>query len=132
MSLVPYALRPRYLFRSYVLRHGISHPNPVVRPIAMLLVGQGDFLRARSIRNGLVMGDPFWRAIGGALLIREVSKRVLSRPPERLARERIGPGHFVKVTASAPNLDLSRRQRRAELKRLESEASASVAARRPS
>lgn len=132
MSLVPYALRPRYLFRSYVLRHGISHPNPVVRPIAMLLVGQGDFLRARSIRNGLVMGDPFWRAVGGALLIREVSKRVLSRPPERLARERIGPGHFVKVTASAPNLDLSRRQRRAELKRLESEASASVAARRPS
>ena len=132
MSLVPYALRPRYLFRSYVLRHGISHPNPVVRPIAMLLVGQGDFLRARSIRNGLVMGDPFWRAVGGALLIREVSKRVLSRPPERLARERIGPGHFVKVTASAPNLDLSRRQRRAELKRLESEALASVAARRPS
>ena len=132
MSLVPYALRPRYLFRSYVLRHGISHPNPVVRPIAMLLVGQGDFLRARSIRNGLVMGDPFWRAVGGVLLIREVSKRVLSRPPERLARERIGPGHFVKVTASAPNLDLSRRQRRAELKRLESEALASVAARRPS
>ena len=132
MSLVPYALRPRYLFRSYVLRHGISHPNPVVRPIAMLLVGQGDFLRARSIRNGLVMGDPFWRAVGGVLLIREVSKRVLSRQPEHLARERIGPGHFVKVTASAPNLDLSRRQRRAELKRLESEASASVAARRPS
>ena len=98
----------------------------------MLMVGQGDFLRVKAIRQGLILGNPYWRAVGGALLVREVSKRVLSSPPERLARERIGPGHFVKVTASAPNLDLSRRERRAELKRLQSEALASVASRRQS
>ncbi len=132
MSLVPYALRPRYVLRSFVVRKGLVHPNPLVRPIAMLLVGQGDFLRVKAIRHGLILGNPYWRAVGGALLVREMSKRVLSSPPERLARERLGPGHFVKVTTSAPNLDLSRRQRRAELKRLRSEALASVASRRPS
>jgi hypothetical protein len=133
MSLVPYALRPRYLFRSYVLRHGVAHPNPFIRPIAMLLVGQGDFLRVRAIRHGLVLGNPFWRAVGGVLVAREVGKRVLQKPPERLGRERLRAGHFVRVAVSAPNLDLSRRQRRAELKRLEAEALASISAskRRP-
>ncbi len=132
MSLLPYGLRPRYVLRSFVLRRGVVHPSPLIRPIAMLMVGQGDFLRVKAIRQGLILGNPYWRAVGGALLVREVSKRVLSSPPERLARERIGPGHFVKVTASAPNLDLSRRERRAELKRLQSEALASVASRRQS
>jgi len=132
MSLLPYALRPRYVLRSFVLRRGVVHPNPLIRPIAMLMVGQGDFLRVKAIRHGLILGNPYWRAVGGALLLREVSKRVLSSPPERLARERLGPGHSVKVAASAPNLDLSRRQRRAELKRLESEALASVESRRRS
>ncbi|MGA7756313.1 MAG: hypothetical protein WBL31_15630 [Ilumatobacteraceae bacterium] len=132
MSLVPYALRPRYVLRSFVVRKGLVHPNPLVRPLAMLMVGQGDFLRVKAIRHGLILGNPYWRAVGAMLLAREVSRRALKSPPERLARERFGPGHFVKVTASAPELHLSRRQRRAELKRLESEALASVASRRPS
>ena len=132
MSLLPYALRPRYVIRSFVLRRGVVHPNPLVRPIAMLMVGQGDFLRAKALRHGLILGNPYWRAVGGLLLARELGKRVLKSPPERLATERFGPGHFVKVTASAPELHLSRRQRRAELARLESEALASVASRRPS
>ena len=132
MSLLPYALRPRYVLRSFVLRKGVVHPNPLIRPIAMLMVGQGDFLRVKAIRHGLILGNPYWRAVGGVLLAREMSKRVLSSPPERLARERLSAGHVVKVTTSAPNLDLSRRKRRAELKRLESEALASVASRRPS
>ncbi len=48
MSLVPYALRPRYVFRSFLLRRGVNHPNPLIQPIAMLLVGQGDYLRSEG------------------------------------------------------------------------------------
>ncbi len=128
MSLVPYALRPKYVLRSFVLRRGVAHPNPLVRPIAMLMVGQGDFLRVKALRHGLILGNPYWRAVGGVLVAREVSKRVLQKPPERLATERIGAGRFVTVAVSAPRLDLSRRARRTELKRLETEALASVSA----
>lgn len=128
MSLLPYTLRPRYLLRSFVIKRGVVHPNPLIRPLAMLMVGQGDFLRARALRQGVVLGNPFWRAVGGALLIREVSKRVFEKPPERLARQRVRPGRFVTVTVSEPRLDLSRRERRAELSRLEAEAMRSVRA----
>jgi hypothetical protein len=128
MSLLPYTLRPRYLLRSFVIKRGVVHPNPLIRPIAMLMVGQGDFLRARALRQGVVLGNPFWRAVGGALLIREVSKRVFEKPPERLARQRVRPGRFVTVTVSEPRPDLSRRERRAELSRLEAEAMRSVRA----
>ena len=128
MSLVPYALRPRYVVRSFVLRRGVAHPNALVRPIAMLMVGQGDFLRVKALRQGLILGNPYWRAVGGALVIREISKHVLQKPPERLARERLGVGRGVTVAVSAPRLDLSRRARRAELKRLQSEALASISA----
>ncbi len=128
MSLVPYALRPKYLIRSFALRRGVTHPNPLIRPIAMLVVGQGAFLRARAIRHGVVLGNPYWRAIGSVLLAREVSKRVLGKPPEPLARQRIRPGRFVTVSVTAPRLDMSRRDRRYELKRLQAEATASVRA----
>ncbi|HYN33911.1 MAG TPA: hypothetical protein VES40_14900, partial [Ilumatobacteraceae bacterium] len=64
----------------------------------------------------------------GVLVVREISKRVLQTPPERLGRQRLRPGHFVKIAVSAPRLDLSRRERRVELKRLETEALASVSA----
>jgi hypothetical protein len=128
MSLVPYALRPRYVLRGFVLKRGVMHGNPLVRPIAMLMVGQGDFLRARALRQGLILGNPFWRAVGGVLIAREVSKRVMQKPPERLGRERLGAGHLVKVAVTAPRLDLSRRARRAELQRLENEALASISA----
>lgn len=128
MSLVPYALRPRYVLRSFLLRRGVSHPNPLIQPIAMLLVGQGDFLRARALRHGLILGSPYWRAVGGILVVRGVSKRVLQKPPERLGRQRVQAGRFVKVTVSAPRLDLSRRERRVELQRLETEAMASISA----
>jgi len=128
MSLLPYALRPKYVLRSFVLRRGVAHPNALVRPIAMIMVGQGDFVRARAIRHGLVLGNPYWRAVGGILILRGVSKQVLRKPPERIARERIGVGRLVTVAVTAPRLDLNRRQRRAELGRLESEALASVSA----
>jgi hypothetical protein len=111
-----------------VIRRGVVHPNPLIRPIAMLMVGQGDFLRARALRQGAVMGNPFWRAVGAALLVREVSKRVFEKPPERLGRQRVRPGRFVTVTVSEPRLDLTRRERRAELNRLQAEGMRSVRA----
>jgi hypothetical protein len=128
MSLLPYALRPRVVLRGFVIKRGLVHPNPLVRPIAMLLIGQGDYLRARAMRQGLVLGNPFWRAIGAALVVRGVSKQVFDKPPERLARQRVRPGRFVTVTVSEPRLDLSRRERRAELDRLRTEGMASVRA----
>ncbi len=128
MSLLPYALRPKVVLRGFVIKRGLVHPNPLVRPIAMLLIGQGDYLRARAMRQGLVLGNPFWRAVGGALIVREVSKQVFAKPPERLARQRVRPGRFVTVTVSEPRLDLSRRERRAELDRLRTEAMRSVRA----
>jgi hypothetical protein len=57
---------------------------------------------------------------------------VVKKTPERLAVERIGPGRRVTVDVFEPNLQLSRRERRAELRRLEAEAVASVEARRRS
>jgi hypothetical protein len=116
MSLLPYALRPRVVLRGFVIKRGLVHPNPLVRPIAMLLIGQGDYLRARAMRQGLVLGNPFWRAIGAALVVRGVTK------------QRVRPGRFVTVTVSEPRLDLSRRERRAELDRLRTEGMASVRA----
>ena len=128
MSLVPYALRPRYVIRGVLLRRGVAHPNPLIQPIAMLLVGQGDFLRAKAIRQGLILGNPYWRVVGGVLVVREVSKLVLQKPPERLGRNRLRAGHSVTVGVTAPRLDLGRRARRIELQRLETEAHASASA----
>lgn len=128
MSLLPHALRPRFVIGGVLLRRGVAHPNPLIQPIAMLLVGQGDFLRARAIRHGLILGSPYWRAVGGVLVVREVSKRVLRKPPDRLGRKRLRAGQSVKVAVTAPRRDLSRRARRAELQRLETEARASISA----
>ena len=132
MSLLPYALRPRVVLRGQVVKRGIIGGNPFLRPLAMLMVGQGVYLRRNALRQGLVMGHPFWRAIGLVLVGQEVYKRAFTKVPDRLAVERIGVGHRVSVAAFAPTLGLSRRQRRAALKRLRADALASVAASRAS
>lgn len=103
-----------------------------MRPIAMLMVGQGVYVRRSALRQGLVRGNPMWRLIGVLLLGQELHKMVVKKTPERLAVERIGLGRRVTVDVMEPNLHLSRRERRAELRRLEAEAVASVEARRRS
>ena len=132
MSLLPYALRPRIILRSQIVKRGVLGGNPLLRPIAMLMVGQGVYVRRSALRQGLVLGNPMWRFIGVLLLGQELYKMALKKEPERLAVERIGPGHRVTVDVMEPNLHLSRRERRAELRRLEAEAVASVEARRRS
>ncbi len=129
MALLPYALRPKVVLRSQIVKRGVIGGNPFLRPIAMLMVGQSVYLRRSAIRQGLVLGNPFWRFIGVALVGQELYRRGIKKTPERLAVERVRGTGRVTVEVIEPNLDLNRRQRRAELRRLEAEALASVKAR---
>jgi hypothetical protein len=129
MSLLPYALRPKVVLRGQIVKRGVMGGNPLLRPIAMLLVGQGVYLRRTALRQGLVLGSPFWRVVGLVLLGQEFHRLAIRKSSERLAVERIQPGNRVIVSSSEPNLTLSGRKRRAELRRLEAEAVASVEAR---
>ena len=56
MSLLPYALRPKVVLRGQIVKRGIIGGNPFLRPLAMLMVGQGVYLRRNALRQGLVMG----------------------------------------------------------------------------
>jgi hypothetical protein len=132
MSLLPYALRPRVILRGQIVKRGVIGGNPFLRPVAMLMVGQGVYLRRTAIRHGLVLGSPFWRVIGMALVGQAVFRQVFGRVPEPIAVERIKVGHTLTVSTFEPDLRLSRRARRAELARLRADAQASVDARRRS
>jgi hypothetical protein len=132
MSLLPYALRPRVILRAQIVKRGVVRGNPLLRPIAMVMVGQGAYVRRSAIRQGFVLGNPVWRAIGVGLVGQAVYRQVFHRPPERVAIERIRAGHQVTVATFEPTLRLSRRNRRDALARLEAEATSSVAARRNS
>ena len=62
MSLLPYALRPKVVLRGQIVKRGVIGGNPFLRAIAMLIVGQGVYLRRTALRQGLMLGHPFWRA----------------------------------------------------------------------
>jgi hypothetical protein len=94
----------------------------------MLLVGQGDFLRARALRHGLILGSTYWRVIGVGLLLGEVRKRVLTKEAEHIARNRVRIGRHVTVELIEPSR--TRRGRKAELARLQAEAESAIAASR--
>lgn len=129
MALLPYSLRPRVILRRQIIKRGMFGGNEFLRPVAMMLMGHGQHLRRLAIRDGLVLGRPLWRLVGIALIGQELHRLIIKKSPERLAVERIGPGHRVQVSAFEPNLSLSRRERRVELRRLEAESIASVEAR---
>jgi hypothetical protein len=133
MSLLPYALRPRVILRGQIVKRGVLGGSPLLRPIALIMIGQGEYLRRGAIRHGLVLGDPLWRAIGLGLLAQGALKSAFGKSPERLAAERIGVGRTVTVATFEPVLGLGRRSRRTALRQLEAEARASLdAARHPS
>jgi hypothetical protein len=129
MALLPYSLRPRVIIRRQIIKRGLFGGNEFLSPVAMMLIGQSRHLRRMAARNGLILGRPLWRIVGIVLVGQEVQRLMFKKAPERLAVERIGPGGRVRVKAFEPNLTLSRRERRAELRRLESESIASVEAR---
>jgi hypothetical protein len=130
MSLLPYALRPRVVLRKTVINRGVMGGSPLWRPIAMLMVGQGDYLKARAFRHGVFLGNSYWRAIGAAIIAQEVYKSVNRKAPDRIAVDRLRAGGRLQVAVSDPRLDLSRRQRRRELAHQRTQADAEVAARR--
>lgn len=126
MGLLPYALRPRVVLRGQIVKRGILGGNRLLRPIAMVLVGQGVYLRRTALRQGLILGHPLWRAVGLMLLGQEVYKQAFKKVPEQLAVEHTGVGRQVLVSTIEPSRQ--RRGRRAALKRLEAEALADVEA----
>ncbi len=97
MALLPYALRPKVVLRSQIVKRGVIGGNPFLRPIAMMMVGQSVYVRRSALRQGLILGNPMWRFIGVLVLGQELYKAALKKTPERLAVERIGPGHRVTV-----------------------------------
>lgn len=132
MSLLPYALRPRVVLRGQIIKRGVIGGNPVLRPVAMLLIGQSVYLRRSALRHGLILGSPLWRAIGLGLVIQAAYRQAFGKIPEPIAIERIGVGRKITVATFEPQLHLSRRARRAKLDQLRAEAQATVDARRGS
>ena len=128
MSLLPYALRPRVVLRSFVIRRGVVGGSPFWRPIAMLMVGQGEYIRARALRHGVILGSRYWRIVGATIILQDLHRTIVRRHPEHVTVERVRAGHQVKVTVSEPNLQLSRRERRRVLARMRADAEATVAA----
>jgi hypothetical protein len=129
MALLPYSLRPRVILRRQIIKRGLFGGNEFLRPVAMMLMGHSQHLRRLAIRDGLILGRPLWRLVGIGLVGQELHRLLVRKSPDRLAVERIGPGHHVHVRAIEPARGLGRRERRAELRRVEAEAVASVEAR---
>jgi hypothetical protein len=129
MALLPYSLRPRVIIRNQIIKRGLFGGNEFLSPVALMLIGQSRHLRRMAARNGVILGRPLWRIVGIALVGQEIQRLMFKKAPEVLAIERIGPGGRVQVKAFEPNLTLSRRERRAALRRLEAESTASVEAR---
>ncbi len=114
----------------FVLRRGVAAPQSA-GPTDRHAPGRpGRLPASQGIRQGLILGNPYWRAVGSAASIgprgQQASAAEAARTPRTRAARRRAVG--VTVAVSAPRLDLSRRARRAELKRLETEAVASVSA----
>jgi len=130
MSLLPYALRPSVILRGQVIKRGVIGGNPLLRPLAMLMVGQGVYLRRGALRHGFLKGERYWQVIGVVLIGEGIYKRAVKKQPEHIAVERMRSGQRTQISTTAPQLDLSRRQRRAELKRLTAEALASTSSKR--
>ena len=94
MALLPYALRPKVVLRSQIVKRGVIGGNPFLRPIAMMMVGQGVYIRRTALRQGLFLGNRFWRLIGVALVGQELYRAAVKRrrnASRRAHRHRSGP-----------------------------------------
>jgi hypothetical protein len=118
--------RPAGTLRRYVTRKGLGGGGGWA-PIAMILLGQGSYLRARAFRSGAVEGKPYWRLIGAMLVLQAVRRRLARSPAERLSIQRLEPGHSTHIAVSAPDLRAGRRERRRRLGQLRTAARADAA-----
>lgn len=130
MSLLPYALRPSVVLRGQVVKRGVIGGSPLLKPLAMMMVGQGVYLRRSALRRGFLKGERYWQLIGVLLIGEVIYERAVKKQPERIAVERMRTGQRTQVSTTAPNLGLSRRARRTELERLTTEALASTSSKR--
>jgi hypothetical protein len=131
MSLLPYALRPKVILRSAIIKRGVVGGSPLFRPIAMLMVGQGEYIRARALRHGVVLGSRYWRIIGTLILLQD-AQRGIRRRPEHVTIERVRPNQRLQIVVADPDLSGGRRHRRQRLRTMRAEAEAGVAASRRS
>jgi hypothetical protein len=120
------SVTPRGALRRYVTRKGLGGGGGWA-PIAMILFGQGAYLRTRAIRAGAVEGKPYWRFIGAILVLQAMRRRLVGASEQRLSVQRLRSGHEVHVTVSDPVLELGRRERRRRLARLRTAAGADAA-----
>lgn len=65
-------------------------------------------LRWRSVRRGLLGGNPWWTAVALLIWIPRVLRRLAAARPEVLTTQSLRPGESLAVTTSAPG----RRRRR--------------------
>jgi len=78
------------------------------------LTSLGTYLRAGSIRKGLIGGSSGWMLIGALVWVPRLLRRVLGRRPEVIATERVEAGQGLVIHSYRP---ASRRDRRAAVRR---------------
>jgi hypothetical protein len=73
----------------------------------------GRYLRTRGFKDGVLSGRRGWLAIGALVWSGRLLKRILSRPAQLVAVERLEPGQSLTVSALAPEDGATRTNRRA-------------------
>lgn len=72
----------------------------------------GRYLRTRGFKDGVLSGRRGWLAIGVLVWTGRLLKRMLSRPAQLVAVERLEPGQSLTVSALAPEDGATRPNRR--------------------
>ena len=73
----------------------------------------GRYLRRRGITESVLSGRRGWLVVAVLMWAGRLLKRVLSRPAQLVAVERLEPGQSLTVSALAPDDDGTRTSRRA-------------------
>lgn len=61
----------------------------------------GSYLRARSVRDGLIRGRKIWTAVGVFVWGLRLLRKMGERRPVTVAREVLSPGESITVTSIA-------------------------------
>ena len=73
----------------------------------------GRYLRTRGFKDGVLSGRQGWLVIGALVWTGRLLKRLLSRPAQLVAVERLEPGQSLTVSALVPEEGTTRTNRRA-------------------
>lgn len=72
----------------------------------------GRYLRTRGFRDGVLSGRRGWLAVGVLVWTGRLVKKLLSRPAQLVAVEKLEPGQSLTVSALAPESGATRTSRR--------------------